>query len=698
MLPLDATLQFLGYALATIVYIVLAILLLTSFSGRLRGGLLAAAAVVTAAWAGLHSWGIASLKITPLQVLLLEMALDAAWILFLSSLLAGAIGSRGQLIARYGGIGLVLSLVGLGVYRELGGDAQAGGPGSGGVVILGSILTSLFVLVALEQLYRNARDGQRSGLKFLVLGVGGIFAYDLLLFSNAILVGQMSPGLWTARGAAVALCAPLIAVAASRSPTWSAGIFVSRHVVFYTATLFGAGLYLTAIGFLGYYLRQTGGEWGAFIQNVLVFAAVLALGVFLISDRVRRSLRVFITKHFFENKYDYREEWLRLIATLTADEEKLPLKKRGIKALAQILEVEAGVLWIRPPESDVYVCVAGWNVGAEAEPIGRDQPLLRFMDKTGWIIEAEDLRQNPARYEGIDFDAAIFGIDRAGLVIPLMHAGGMLGFVALPAGRHGGNLNFEDRDLLKTAGQQIASYLAQELATERLAEGRQFEAFNRLTAYLMHDLKNVIAQQSLIVDNAEKHKHKPEFVDDVVATIRGSVVRMRRIIEHLQQRSLDQTMTRVELGKLIMRAVGQSEDREPAPRARIGDEKLYVRADADRLQMALYHAIRNAQDATPADGKVEVVLSRTERGSKIEVVDTGSGMDARFVRERLFKPFDSTKGTQGMGIGAYQLRETIAALGGRIDIDSEPGEGTHLCIELPGVNDEEAPDISPEKL
>ena len=66
----------------------------------------------------------------------------------------------------------------------------------------------------------------------------------------------------------------------------------------------------------------------------------------------------------------------------------------------------------------------------------------------------------------------------------------------------------------------------------------------------------------------------------------------------------------------------------------------------------------------------------------ITVNDTGCGMDQAFVHERLFKPFDSTKGTQGMGIGAYQIRETIHAIGGSVEVDSVVGRGTKVILRL----------------
>ena len=307
---------------------------------------------------------------------------------------------------------------------------------------------------------------------------------------------------------------------------------------------------------------------------------------------------------------------------------------------------------------------------------------MRFLQETGWIIDLREYDGNKDGYEALRVDDELPGRADTAIVVPLLNEGDLLGFIFLSQPRTAESLNYEDHDLLKTAGKQIASYLAQELSTEKLTGSRQFEAFNRLTAYLMHDLKNLVAQQSLVVENAEKHRGNPEFIDDAMATIKGGVDRLRRMIEHIQHRSVNQPAERTEIGKLILQAVSQCSDREPVPRALIDDGQVWVLADRDRLLMAVYHVLRNAQDATPAGGNVSIELSGNESRCIITVNDTGGGMDAAFIRDRLFKPFDSTKGTQGMGIGAYQMRETIRSMGGDVAVSSGPDCGTQVIITL----------------
>jgi putative PEP-CTERM system histidine kinase len=244
-------------------------------------------------------------------------------------------------------------------------------------------------------------------------------------------------------------------------------------------------------------------------------------------------------------------------------------------------------------------------------------------------------------------------------------------------------------------------HLAQYEADRRLSESRQFEAYHRLTAFVMHDLKNLAAQLALIVSNAEKHKRNPEFVDDSIATIANSTERMQRLIAQLQRREVQSLARRVSLAEIARTAAGRCAVRAPVPECRAMDDDVWVEADPERLTMVVEHIIRNAQDASNESGAVSVgvtVDGGAGDGDTVPVGDTnrlrvpmatltvsdrGSGMTREFVQERLFKPFDSTKGSKGMGIGAYQVREYVQSLGGRVDVASDLGTGTRFTVRIP---------------
>ena len=246
-------------------------------------------------------------------------------------------------------------------------------------------------------------------------------------------------------------------------------------------------------------------------------------------------------------------------------------------------------------------------------------------------------------------------------------------------------INWEDRDLLFTAGRQVASYLALLQANEALFQARQFEAFNRLSAYVVHDLKNIVAQLSLIVTNAVKHKHNPAFMEDAFHTVENATNKMNKLLSHLRKGRLDigSNQEQLNLIYLLKEAIARRNVDSPKPKLCCSEEEVFVLADYDRLLSVLEHLIQNAQDATLNTGQIDVTCSRNNGKVAIDIEDTGCGMSEEFVRERLFKPFQTTKGNAGMGIGVYESREYITAMGGTMSVRSAVDKGTTFTIQLP---------------
>jgi putative PEP-CTERM system histidine kinase len=267
----------------------------------------------------------------------------------------------------------------------------------------------------------------------------------------------------------------------------------------------------------------------------------------------------------------------------------------------------------------------------------------------------------------------------------------LIGFIVLARSPAQPHFNWEDSDLIKTAGRQAAVHLAQLEASQALVEARQFEACSRLTAYVMHDLKNLIAQLSLVVTNAARHKANPQFMEDAINTVDNSVQKMNRLLAHLQSDNLQpQEAEDIELCALLGDVVKTMSNGRPVPSLDCQAEGIPLNADRDRFAAIIGHLIRNAQDATPDDGQIIVRLFKGASHAIIEVQDTGHGMDKEFIQNRLFRPFDSTKGKSGMGIGAYESRDYVKKLGGDIEVISRVGEGTMFRVRLPisGVSEE----------
>ena len=663
-----------SYVVLSALYILLTVMLLTSWRRRKIGGYLIAACVISSTWAGLMAWEISGRGLSRELVFLVEVFRAGAWLTVLAHV---GLARNIQRLA-YASWVLVL-MAGCWVW---GSNHFLGTAGDIGVVAIpGGLAISLTGLVVIEQFFRNALPELRSSAKALTIGLGGVFAYDLFLYSQGLLFGEIDAATWLARGAVNVLFVPFIALAIRRNPNWDLNIFVSRQVVFYSTSLVAVGIYLLAMSFGGYLLLIYGGTWGGVARVVFLAGAGVVLMVLLSSSTLRARARVFLSKHFFQNKYDYREEWLRLVASLV-EFKGSSTRYVVVRAMAQIVASPAGFLWTRSPDDGGFKFSAAYGSDAEPGDIDADDSLLSFIRQNGWIIDLHELAEQPERYGGLELPDWVGELEDAWLVVPLVSRDELIGLILLfdPPSRL--DLNYEDRDLLKTVGNHIAVHLVQEQSDRLLSQAHQFEAYNRLTAFLMHDLKNLIAQQSLIVENAERHKDNPEFVDDAIETISGGVERMRRVIEHLRQTSARPSVERVELGKLVLQTVSECQDRQPAPRAVIVDRQVWVQGNTDRLLMALTHAIRNAQDATPENGEITVHLEESDGNATIRVVDSGEGMSAAFIRDRLFEPFVSTKGAQGVGIGAYQIKETVRAAGGSVQVNSKPGSGTELLFKF----------------
>ena len=676
----------------------LTLLLALSWHSRPIARQLILASALTTLWAGISL----AATLTPLPqpfLQLAELARDLGWLLFLLRILEQRARQGRQESARFVHWRNALLLVG----------AVFGGLFLARLWLplerLPALLTtelplvtwlalSLLVLLLIEQIYRNANREERWAVKYLCLGLGVAFAYDFYMFSEGLLFKQIDIDLWNARGFINALAVPLIAIAAARNESWTSGIHVSRQVVFHSLTLLAAGIYLLLMATAGYFIRFYGGAWGSVLQVAFLVGTGLLLVILLFSDTLRARLRVLLSKHFFSYKYDYREEWLRFTRTLAGGDESVP--ERVIRALAALVDSNGGALWLKSAEEGYEP--AGNRVMEVPEGLGRlpdSDPLVRFLAESGWVVDLDEYRESPSLYEKLELPRWLEEIPDAWLVVPLQFRDQLLGFVLIRHSMAQKSINWEDRDLLKMAAQQAAAHLAQHQADQALMQARQFEAFNRLSAYIVHDLKNILAQQSLIVSNAEKHKHNPAFVDDVITTIENSVARMTRLMEQMRSGLRSGRPHPLELEGVLGKVIERRSAQKPAPEFEVQERGIRVEADAEQLATVFSHLIQNAQEATEESGHVRVRLFRQNGQAIIEIQDDGVGMDATFISERLFKPFDSTKGLTGMGIGVFESREYIRSLGGDILVESEPGGGSLFRILLPCL-DCQAPRASHE--
>ena len=327
-------------------------------------------------------------------------------------------------------------------------------------------------LVLVERLLRSAAAHARWAVKPLCLGLTGLFGFDLFFYSDAMLFGRYDIDIWVARGVAHALVIPFLAVAAARNPAWTIEMHLSRGAVLRSTALLVSGVFLLAVAAAGYFVRFVGGELGRALQIEFLFAALLLLAFAVFSGSFRSKVKVFVSKHFFSYRYDYREEWLRFTRTLSADSSPQGVQQRSIIALADLVESPAGALWLRQGDQS-FRPAARWNMAAATAVEPADGPLGKFLERTGWVIDLGEHAAAPERYPDLIVPEWLVSLPGAWLVVPLPSRTGLVGFIVLVTARASIKMDWEVLDLLKTVGRQAASYLGQIQATEALLEDAQ---------------------------------------------------------------------------------------------------------------------------------------------------------------------------------------------------------------------------------
>lgn len=526
----------LSYSLAAITFGLLAILVAARYLRRGVDRALALASTVTAVWAcslvSQSIWGYPGFNLR----YLIELLRDAAWIYLLFALLKDGLrenkltGKVKQILGASAGV-LLLVLLGIGLIENFTDMAMA----SGKIKLLGQIGLSLLGLSLIEQIWRNSPSFGRSSIKYMCIGAGTIFAFDFFMYSDALLFGHVAESFWNARGFVNALLTPLFAVNVINTRRQPVDFHLSRSAVFHGGTLIFAGGYLLFLALGGYYVRTLGGQWGDALQVLFFTISLVFLTTLLLSRRIRSKLMVLISQNFFDYKYDYREEWLKMTRELADLSDDPPLPQRVIRILAGLVESNAGAIWLIG-EQDAYVLKASVNLSTpKYTMIEGNSELVRFFRDREWIVDLHEYKADPVSYNLLEIPDAIAKTPDCWLIIPLYLGNELYGMALVGNPYARVELNWENFDLIKVVARQTCNLLAQADAQYRLSRAMQFEAVSKASSFMVHDLKTVIAQLSLLVKNAPKHRNNPAFIDDMINTTEHAVRKMSNLVDHIRK-------------------------------------------------------------------------------------------------------------------------------------------------------------------
>ena len=555
------------------------------------------------------------------------------------------------------------------------------------------ITTAAGALVLVHNLYGQASPASRSNIRLAMLGLSLTWSYDLNLYTIAYLDSRLTADILDWRGAIVAATAPMFAMAARREDGWR--IRLSRAATFQSLSLLAICGYFALMAILATALRGTGVDWSRGLVVGVLAAMTVAAMVLLPSAKARSWAKVKVSKHLFEHRYDYRTEWLRFTETVgKSDAYSAPLGERVIKAFADILEAPGGLL-LATDSSGAITTASSWNWAGRNPPVGELDHIRDFwaaLEANGRIVEFDALRNGWSRPEDCVALPPQWLLEerRAWVGVPLIHGERLFGLILLASPEYRRALDWEDFDLLRTAGRQAASSLAEAHGQEALSNAQRFEEFNRRFAFILHDIKNLVSQLSLLSRNAERHAENPEFRADMVATLRSSVDKMNELLARLSPQAPTRAHRSEPQPLRTILADAIAAKRRDHEVQLLGDTTLWATADAAGLEQAIGHLIQNAVEASSPQIPITVRVDRVDSEVRITIVDHGTGMDGDFVRNRLFQPFASTK-PGGFGIGSFEARSLIAAMGGRLVVDSTPGVGTEFTIFLQAADDAAQP-------
>ena len=672
---MQGLIPFWSYALAAAMFVSLLMWRVGAGAHQPGHRLLLGAFALTGCWAWLSAIGSGD----PL-VSYAETARNLIWVSLLYSLSA----TDG---ARQHGVRLVYGAVSAVFGLQLAADTLLLFVDSGALLQTATLLritAAAGSLVLVHNLYGQAAPASRSTIRFVMLGLALIWTYDLNFYTIAYLDLGAASGLDDWRGAAVALTGPLFALGAKQEDGWR--IRLSRAATFQSLSLLAICAYFAVMTVLATALRGSGWDWSGSLLVALLAIMTVGAMVLLPSPSARSWAKVKLAKHLFEHRYDYRTEWLRFTETLgRAGTDAPPLGERVIQAFADIVDAAGGLLLVRD-SAGAITAAAAWNWPGRSPPAGELESAGEFwrdVESSGRILELDAYRQHWGHPKdlGIDVPEWIAGDDSAWAGVPLIHNDKLFGLILLAAPDYRRALDWEDFDLLRTAGRQAASSLAEAHGQEALSNAQRFEEFNRRFAFILHDIKNLVSQLSLLSRNAERHADNQEFRTDMIATLKSSVSKMNDLLARLSPKAAQrvQRSEPTELRPILSAAIAAKRRNHEVKL--LGDASLCAVVDASGLEQAVGHLLQNAVEASPAGKPVTVRVAQRGGSVIVTITDQGCGMDGDFVRNRLFQPFASTK-ADGFGIGSFEARALIAAMGGRLSVDSRPGRGTIFTIML----------------
>jgi len=539
----------------------------------------------------------------------------------------------------------------------------------------------------LEQLLRVLRDPARYQLKFILIGVGAGAGYHIYQASQVLLLGVLWPeGAWVAALATI-MALGLVAVGLRRMGPQPAGgtIYVSPQVAYGSFTFLAVGLYLVGVGLVGEWLRYTGLPITEALRVLLLFVAAVGLTLLAASRSVRTEVRQFIGRNFYRSLYDYRAKWLEVTEAFRTTASTEALLDQTLHVLSRTFGASMISIWMRCEADGRFHRVRSVNTDMAPPPLETNHPVVTCLETADEPVELAGLGETQGE------SASLLSTTQAVLGVPIRAGSQLLAFVLLSRDSHRKRYGTDDCDLLRAIAHHVGVLLSHaKLADERRAAAG-VEALNQLSAFCIHDLKNLAARLSLVVQNAQVYGKDPAFQMSAMRAMAKTVDKMMALIAKLSPgegdggTKLESPAECVDVASVVSETVGAVEAGSRVQVVSGGERIPPVRFGREQLSQVLTNLLLNAMQAVGEQGEVRISTQQVDHSVVITVADDGPGIPAGGL-QNLFRPFQTTK-AGGLGLGLYQCKRTVEAYQGTISVHSVVGRGTEVRIQLPAVEE-----------
>jgi hypothetical protein len=524
------------------------------------------------------------------------------------------------------------------------------------------LLSLVIILLNFENTFRFSKDKQRQKIKYTIRGIGVFIGSYVVLSSLALLFSYIDVRFVTLGSVAIIIGFLLVSRSILRYGFIDTYVYVGRQAIYASATLSIVGIYLVMVGLITKLFMKVGVNLASFLSFLAAFFVFFFFISIIFSRSLNQRLRLFIDRSFYKDKYDYRREWAnlseRLGTILNVDELIVEVKK----IVKQVLHVDSTEMVLENLDTELMQWLLRYGEPISIAELSKKQPRL--------FEENKQLLEKLGAY----------------ILVSLNAKQKLLGILTVGRKEGQGVFSNEDKELLKIISRQVSIAILNARLSEELIVSQEMEHFHKLSSFLIHDLKNFVSMLSLVVQNAKDNFDNPEFQKDSLTTISGAIARMNNLMQKLSTlpKELELKPCLTDLNRVVMEALEKSKIKD-AKQIRLINELNglpKVMMDSEYIEKVILNLILNAVEAMPQGGRIKIGSQQNGKFVELTVSDTGCGMSREFIDKHLFKPFQSTK-RKGLGIGLFQCKTIVEAHKGRIEVESQPNQGTTFTLKLP---------------